>query len=248
MIISQDITPNVLDLLSAKLNNLSGSIQVCISSNIISLLLSLIQPNLSSHCVSFNAVQTAIQVASCFGIKITAEIVEDISRNSQYSGLKSDLNQAVEDGLLDLEADGSYRFVHDRVREASYDMIDPNRRSQFHFDLGMILFCSCDSSNNRENKSLFAMLDQIKHGIPALLHNESERITIAELNFEAGTESFRRSNYTMGYQYAKTALSLLPKDSWKSHFDLSLRLHCLLSKAAYAYRKFDEAKVCVYFS
>jgi predicted ATPase len=248
MIISQDITPNVLDLLSAKLNNLSGSIQVCISSNIISLLLSLIQPNLSSHCVSFNAVQTAIQVASCFGIKITAEIVEDISRNSQYSGLKSDLNQAVEDGLLDLEADGSYRFVHDRVREASYDMIDPNRRSQFHFDLGMILFCSCDSSNNRENKSLFAMLDQIKHGIPALLHNESERITIAELNFEAGTESFRRSNYTMGYQYAKTALSLLPKDSWKSHFDLSLRLHCLLSKTAYAYRKFDEAKVCVYFS
>jgi predicted ATPase len=32
-IISLDITPNVLDLLSAKLNNLSGSIQVCIASN-----------------------------------------------------------------------------------------------------------------------------------------------------------------------------------------------------------------------
>jgi hypothetical protein len=32
-IISQDMTPNVLDLLSAKLNNLSGSIQVCISSS-----------------------------------------------------------------------------------------------------------------------------------------------------------------------------------------------------------------------
>jgi predicted ATPase len=36
-IISQDITPNVLDLLSAKLNNLSGSIQVCIASNAMSM-------------------------------------------------------------------------------------------------------------------------------------------------------------------------------------------------------------------
>jgi predicted ATPase len=156
------------------------------------------------------------------------------------------MNQAVEDGLLDLEADGSYRFVHDKVREASYDMIDSNNRSRFHFDIGMILFGRLGSSDNREKKSLFAMLDQINHGAPSLLQNESERISIAELNYEAGTESFRRSNYTVGYQYAKTAISLLPNDSWKSHLELSLRLHCLLSKTAYAYRKFDEAKVCAY--
>jgi predicted ATPase len=178
---------------------------------------------------------------------MNAEIVHDISSNAQYSSLKSYLNQAVEDGLLDLEDDGSYRFVHDRVREASYDMIDSNYRSRFHFYLGMILFGCRGNRKSRENTSLFAMLDQIKHGVPSLLQNEPERITIAELNYEAGIESFRRSNYTVGYQYAKTAISLLPNDSWKSHFDLSLRLHCLLSKTAYAYRKFEEAKVCVYF-
>jgi predicted ATPase len=196
---------------------------------------------------SFNAVQTALKVASCFGIKVTAEVVEDISSDSQYSSLKSDLNHAVEDGLLDLEADGSYRFVHDRVREASYDMIDSNNGSRFHFDIGMILFSRLGSSDNREKKSLFAMLDQIKHGVPSLLQNESERISVAELNYEAGTEFFRRSNYTVAYQHAKTAISLLPNDSWNSYLDLSLRLHCLLSKTAYAYRKFDEAKVCVTF-
>jgi hypothetical protein len=60
----------------------------------------------------------------------------------------------------------------------------------------MILFGCFGKSNNRESTSLFAMLDQIKHGVLSLLQNKSERIAIAELNYEAGTESFRRSNYT----------------------------------------------------
>jgi predicted ATPase len=154
------------------------------------------------------------------------------------------LAQAVEDSLLDLDADGSYRFVHDKVREASYDMIDPNCRSRFHFDIGMLLLGSRGNRNNRENDLLFVMLDQINHGVPSLLKNESERISCAELNYEAGVESFCRSNFTVGYKHAKIAISLLPNDSWKNHFDLFLRLHCLLSKTAYAYRKFDEAKVC----
>jgi predicted ATPase len=166
-----------------------------------------------------SAAQTALKVVSCFGIKVTDAVVHDISSNAQYSGLKSDLKQAVEFCLLDLEADGSYRFAHDKVREASYDMIDPNYRSRFHFDIGMLLLRSRGNRNNRENNALFVMLDQINRGVPSLLENESERISVAELNYEAGVESFCRSNYTVGYQHAKIAISLLPNAAMSTFQD-----------------------------
>ena len=47
-------------------------------------------------------------------------IVQDLSGNPQYYGLVSNLNKVVEDGFMDLDAEGShYRFVHDKVREAA---------------------------------------------------------------------------------------------------------------------------------
>ncbi|KAL7478293.1 hypothetical protein ACHAW6_004062, partial [Cyclotella cf. meneghiniana] len=84
-IYAENITPNVLDLISVKMAHLPQS------------------------------GQTALKVASCFGIKIHMSIVKDLSETPQYSSLFSDLNKAVEDDFMDLDADGSYyRFVHDK--------------------------------------------------------------------------------------------------------------------------------------
>jgi predicted ATPase len=157
-----------------------------------------------------------------------------------------DLNKAVDDGMMDLDLDGSsYKFVHDKVREAVYDMISPNDKDRFHFDIGMLLLSSFGDLTVEESEILFCILDQINHGIPLLLRDKEQRLSIAKLNHEAASRMFQSYNYTSAYNLVKRAISLLPDDAWNTCYDLSLQCYFLLSKAAYSNRKIDEAKVRV---
>ena len=154
-----------------------------------------------------------------------------------------DVNRAVEDGLMDLDVGkSSIRFVHDKVREAAFEMISPEHRDNFHYEIGMALLKNCENEPGAKRRCLFAILDQINHGVPSLC-DETERSLIVRLNLEAGLESMLRSNYISAYNYARSAISVLPDDAWKVEYDLCLELYCLLAKAAYSYRKIDEVKV-----
>ena len=170
--------------------------------------------------------------------------VHDLSQHPDYSSLRPNLMAAIDDGLMELDSDGSsFRFVHDKVLEAAYDMISSDSKDKFHFDIGMVLLASYEKNTIQSTSTLFAILDQINHGI-LLLQDEAQHISIAKLNLQAGMESLRRSNYTSAYNFAKSAVSLLPDDSpWTKHYDLCLKLYMLLSRAAYSYWKIDEAKV-----
>lgn len=190
--------------------------------------------------------QTALKIASCFGIKIDVSIARSLSQTQQYPSLLEDLNNAVKDGIMDLDTEGScFRFSHDKFREAAYDMIgsDSLSRDKFHFDIGMLLLSCVESQPKEQGGAKFAILDQINHGVPALLHDDSQRISIAKLNHEAASESMQCYNYTSAYELCKTSISLLPDDSWSKHYDMSLEFYFLLAKAAYSYRKIDDAKV-----
>jgi predicted ATPase len=187
--------------------------------------------------------QTALKVASCFGIKVDSLVVNALSGTSRYPNLAIDLNKAIDDGMMDLDPDGSsYKFVHDKVREAAYDMISPNDKDRFHFDIGMLLLSSFESLMDEKGEILFYILDQINHGIP-LLRDEEQRLSIAKLNHEAASRMLQSYNYTSAYNLAKIAISLLQDDAWNTYYDLSLQYYFLLSKAAHSNRKIDEAKV-----
>jgi predicted ATPase len=152
------------------------------------------------------------------------------------------LQVAVEDGLMDFDDDTSYfTFVHDSVREVAYGMMSPDTRDKFHFEIGLNLLNNCINQPEVKSQCLYAILDQINHGVPSLC-DESQSISIAKLNLEAGLASMLQSNYTSGYNYAKSAVSLLPVDSWETRYDLCLRLYCLLAKTAYSCNQIDEAK------
>eukprot|EP00804_Cyclotella_cryptica_P023399 CCRYP_000531-RA/>CCRYP_000531-RA protein AED:0.03 eAED:0.03 QI:150/1/1/1/1/1/4/75/1330 len=210
---AESVTPNVLDLVTAKMTTLSQN------------------------------VQSALQVAACFGIKIKCSIVQDLSKSPQHSSLLSDINEAVQDGFMDLDADGShYRFVHDKVREAAYGMIRCECKNRYHFDVGMTLLSSCEGQIHEKSDTLFTIIDQINHGVPSLVCCESQRISIAKLNYEACSKAMQSFNYTSAYTHSKAAISLLPDDSWKTQYDLNLIVHFLFAKAAHPCKKVVEAR------
>lgn len=105
-------------------------------------------------------------------------IVHHLSQQPQYSNLRSNLMAALDDGLVELDSDGSsFRFVHDKVREAAYDMINSESKDKFHFDIGMVLLASYEQNNTKSTSTLYAILDQINHGILSL-QDEAQHISM----------------------------------------------------------------------
>ena len=142
-----------------------------------------------------------------------------------------------------MDYDGEdYFFVHDSVKESAYGLIQDEKR--FQFDLGMTLLGRCKSQVKARTDVLFAVLKQVNCGMSSLLCDESQRIIIARLNYEAGSQVMQRCNYTSAYTYTKTAASLLPENRWDAHHDLSIAIYFQLAKTAYShsYSKTSEAR------
>ena len=132
--------------------------------------------------------QTALKIASCFGIKVPAFIVEALSRTRQYSKLQLTMNNVVQEGFIDFNGT-LYRFVHDKVKQSAYDLIVHIDKDRYHFEIGMVLI-SCFT--NPDEDKLFTIIEQINYGVPSLLNSPAQRISIAQLNYRAGQLAMKR--------------------------------------------------------
>ena len=67
-------------------------------------------------------------------------------------------------------------------------------------------------------------------------------LDLARLNERAGIKAVDSCDYVTAQAYLKTALSLLPKDHWKTCYHQSHRMYFSLAKAAYACGAMDKAQ------
>ena len=74
------------------------------------------------------------------------------------------------------------------------------------------------------------------------MSDEKYSIAVAELNMKAGKKAIDRCDHKTAYSYFEAAISLLPKDHWESHYDLSLSLNFLASSAANSTCQYDVAE------
>jgi predicted ATPase len=159
-VLAEDIPTEVVDLIVAKMTNLTKEMQ------------------------------SALEVASCFGTQVDLIIVKALSSTTQYPRLYSSMKELVEKSLIDF--DGSkFRFSHDRVREAAVKLIANDDRDRLHFFVGVLLQTKFGPKLRfDESDLLFIVIEQLNHGIPHLLRSSSHQIAIAELNFKAGSKRF----------------------------------------------------------
>eukprot|EP00956_Cyclotella_meneghiniana_P022153 scaffold41388_cov125-Cyclotella_meneghiniana.AAC.6 len=175
-------------------------------------------------------IQSALSVASCFGTKVTAEVIKALSlTGGRFAELQIAIDRAVQEGYIDF--DGTcYRFAHDIVRGSACE-ISQEERHTLHFQIGLALLSSY-SNQNEDTEMLFTMVEQINYGVPLSLNSDSQRISIAMLNYRAGLVSLKRWNYVGALTYLKAARSLL--GVWSEHYQLNLDVHYQLAKAAYS--------------
>lgn len=79
---------------------------------------------------------------------------------------------------------------------------------------------------------VFAIADQINYDIDQLSFESDEmRVEIAQINELAGLKARDCSDSVRSSSYFAYALSLLPADHWKRHYETSLRVSFLLAES-----------------
>ncbi|ODH01039.1 serine/threonine protein kinase [Nostoc sp. KVJ20] len=215
---AQNITDNVVELLLIQLNKLP------------------------------NETRRILRLAACVGAEFDLETLA-IACEKSPKVISLDLLAAIQAGLIQplSELDENllvqdYKFLHDRVQQAAYALIDESHKQAVHLQIGRNLLEK--TSPERLSNRLFEVVDHLNQGIE-LVTAQLERNEIAKLNLMAGQKAKGATAYEAALQYFNIGLKLLDTDSWLSEYDLTLALYSEAAEAAYLQGRFDEMEQLV---
>jgi predicted ATPase/class 3 adenylate cyclase len=129
-----------------------------------------------------------------------------------------------------------YRFTHDRVQQAAYELFAEDHRQRNHLVLGRLLLP--DDPEDR-SEGFFDAVNQLNAGSGAMsAPGEQERLCV--LNLAAGRAARDAAAFSEASAYLKKGLALLPPDAWTAHETLTLNLHLAGAEVASLVSDFDE--------
>jgi PAS domain S-box-containing protein len=215
---AQDITDNVVELLLLQLKNLPQE------------------------------TQQILRLAACIGAEFDLDTLALVCEKSPPA-ISLNLLAAIQAGFIQpvSELDENllvqdYKFLHDRVQQAAYALIDESQKQVVHLQIGRNLLEK--TSPEQQSDRLFTIVDHLDRGIE-LVTAQPERTEIARLNLMAGQKAKSATAYEAAFQYLTTGLKLLNPESWQIEYDLILALYSEAAGAAYLHGRFDEMEQLV---
>ncbi|MCC5670113.1 serine/threonine-protein kinase PknK, partial [Nostoc sp. CHAB 5784] len=187
--------------------------------------------------------QQLLQLAACIGAEFDLETLAIVFKQSPKTVFQ-DLLAAIQAGLIQpiSELDENllvqkYKFLHDRVQQAAYALIDESQKQGVHLQIGRNLLEKMSPEQRAER--LFEIVNHLNCGTE-LITDQSERNEIAKLNLQAGQKALAATAYEAAFKYFNTGLKLLDVESWQREYSLTLALHSEAAEAAYLSGHFDE--------
>jgi predicted ATPase/signal transduction histidine kinase len=128
--------------------------------------------------------------------------------------------EALRDGLL-LRAGERYRFLHDRVREAAYSLVEEAARPALHLAIGRRLLARLGRAEVEER--VFDVVNQLDRGVE-LVADPGEREAIRRLDVLAGDRARAAGAFSAARGYYANAAALLPTDGGRPEEALAVQL------------------------
>ncbi|KYG05389.1 protein kinase [Sorangium cellulosum] len=136
----------------------------------------------------------------------------------------------------------SYRFLHDRVQQAAYALIDEPERKRLHHRIGRLLAASLGEDPSDEE--LFVVVGHLNVAA-ALIAGAAERGELVRLNLAAGRRAQAATAYDAAFGYLSAAVAALGPDPWAGEPGLAFdvfNIHAAKAECAHLSGRFDEAE------
>ncbi|WP_089129831.1 AAA family ATPase [Tolypothrix sp. NIES-4075] len=215
---AQNITDNVVELMLVKLNKLPES------------------------------TQKILRLAACIGAEFKLDVLSIVCDQSPEL-VFLDLLAAIQNGLIQplSELDENllikeHKFLHDRVQQAAYALIDDAHKQVVHLQIGRNLLEK--TLPEQLSERIFEIVDHLNHGIE-LVNEQSERNQIARLNLIAGQKAKAAIAYNVAKKYLATGRAWLAATSWQTNYDLILELYIETTEVAYLCGDFEQVEYWV---
>ncbi|MFL9452501.1 AAA family ATPase [Tolypothrix bouteillei VB521301_2] len=220
---SLGITENVVDLMLGKLRKLS------------------------------KLTQKALRLAACVGNSFdltTLSIIYEKSPAETYKSLLSAIQLGLIQPISELETTSDipieaelviqhYKFLHDRVQQAAYALIDGDLKKAVHLQIGKLLLANM-SEAEREGK-VFTLVDHLNKG-RELIENLAEKESLAEFNLHAGKKAKEATAYTASREYLLLAANEFPGNIWNDRYEMALDLYKELAEVEYLNGNFEKSQ------
>ncbi len=195
--------------------------------------------------------QAVLKLAACIGHSFDLLTLATISQQN-ISQVFTELFPGLQEGLvfslnkkyklLELGDDSfvsevRLQFLHDRVQQAAYSLIEETQKQSTHLQIGRLLLAKSTQEDLEEK--IFDIVDQFNQAID-LINLQKEKIKIAELNLIAGEKALATMAYEPSFKYFQIGIKLLNADSWQQQYNLTLNLYSQAAQAAYLSGHFEQ--------
>ena len=204
---NKHITDNVADLLTNKLFSLPPQcIDIlkcasCIGNEFILFDLSIVTRS------------TIVETAGFLNEAIQCGLITNIQSVISLSSIKNcdetDAKQAV------------CRFVHDRILSTVYGMLDEDLKAEFHERIAILQLKKFSLAE--QESAIYEIANQLNKGASA--QKKLENLHYAELDLKAGNKAMSVTAFADALEYFRKGIAFLSKDSWLSHYELTLTIY-----------------------
>jgi predicted ATPase/signal transduction histidine kinase len=183
------------------------------------------------------ATQEALKQLACLGH--VAEIATlTLVHGQTEEAVHATLWEAVEAGLV-IRENSAYKFVHDRIQQASYTLIPEEHRAQVHLRIGRVLAANLTADEVAEHP--FDVVNQFNRGA-TLLADWDERAQVATINRHAARKAKASTAYASACVYLAAGMAMLDEKDWGNRYELMFSLWLERAECEFLTANFDIAE------
>ncbi len=195
-----------------------------------------------------------LQLASCIGNQFDLETLSAISDSLPSESFDS-LRSVVERGYL-LPLDNNYklfwmgrdsgkpvkttfRFAHDKIQQAAYDLAARDERQPIHLTIGRMLLKKYGETNL--NGRVFDVVDQFNQALD-LITEPQEKEMLVRLNLKAALKAKNSAAYGSASDYLQNGFAMLSDDAWQNHYLVTRDLYRERAEIEYLVGNFENSE------
>ncbi|EPG67815.1 protein kinase domain-containing protein [Leptospira wolffii] len=216
-------------------------------------------------------IQETLELASCIGSSFDLALLTRILE-SDYKTALSSLQEAISEELIvpigenyrlaesfeETEENReknyqtaktvTFRFQHDRVQQAAYEIVEDEKKKKIRLQLGRFLLEGADSKQIEDD--IFDIANHLNIG-SGLITEPAEKLRLAQLDLIAGKKAKNSTAYKPALSYiakAREMLFLLPEANqgddklWNTHYEVCYSVFRELGETQYLNGNFEDSQ------